>query len=194
MPPPNPFSPILKAWQNWKGLRLPWRKRFLVGSDLQGNTYWEFRDMRAGPDATGRWRRIVQYPRSTHYSEVKVAPQWSQWLRHVREGPPSLEEQRADVARRERMKLLAAEADARWEAKPRVMDDPASHAATGPALASEPGRGEARPGVLEPGPEAPGAAKSSSATPVEDPWKRARGGPSEDWQPEAWNPSKSPKR
>ncbi|KAL8303739.1 hypothetical protein RB597_004858 [Gaeumannomyces tritici] len=187
MPPLNPFSPILKAWQNWRGLRLPWRKRFLVGSDLQGNTYWEFRDVRAGPDAPGpgRWRRIVQYPRSTHYSEVKVTPQWSQWLRHVREDPPSLEEQRADVARRERIRLLAAEADARWEAKPRVMDDPASHAAAGPTLASQPGGGEARPGGLEPGPEAPGAAK------LEDPWKRARGGPSEDWQPEAWNPSKS---
>lgn len=154
--------------------------------------------MRAGPDTTGgRWRRIVQYPRSTHYSEVKVTPQWSQWLRHVREDPPSLEEQRADVARRERMKLLAAEADARWEAKPRVMDDPASHAAAGPALASAPGRG----GLMDPGPEVPGGAESKSkskssgtVSPADDPWKRVRGGPSEDWQPAAWDPSKSSKR
>ncbi|KAM3444793.1 hypothetical protein NHJ13734_001143, partial [Beauveria thailandica] len=39
----NPIGPIGQAWLRWKSLRLPWRKRFLVGFDLQGNTYWEFR-------------------------------------------------------------------------------------------------------------------------------------------------------
>ena len=61
----------------------------------------------------GRWRRIVKYPRSTHYSDVKVPPQWHQWLRYRRRDPPTLTEQVADVARRDRMRTLAAEADAR---------------------------------------------------------------------------------
>ncbi|KLO80071.1 uncharacterized protein LW93_7517 [Fusarium fujikuroi] len=119
----NQIGPVARAWYRWKALRLPWRKRFLVGYDLQGNTYWEFRLTR-GAESNERWRRIVKYPRSTHYSSVKVSPQWHQWLRHTREDPPSIEEQHSDVLRQVRMQKLAAEADARWEAKPRVMDAP----------------------------------------------------------------------
>jgi NADH dehydrogenase [ubiquinone] 1 alpha subcomplex assembly factor 2 len=37
---------------------------------------------------------------------------------------PSLDEQKLDVIRQERMKVLAAKADERWAAKPRVMDAP----------------------------------------------------------------------
>lgn len=28
----QPLSPIRKAWYRWKALRLPWRKRFFIGS------------------------------------------------------------------------------------------------------------------------------------------------------------------
>jgi hypothetical protein len=28
------ISPMLRAWYRWKALRLPWRKRFLVGTSL----------------------------------------------------------------------------------------------------------------------------------------------------------------
>ncbi|CRK40335.1 hypothetical protein BN1708_020709, partial [Verticillium longisporum] len=52
-------------------LRLPWRKQFLIGRDLKGNTFWEFREQRG--DGPGRFRRIVKPPRSTHYSEVNVS-------------------------------------------------------------------------------------------------------------------------
>jgi NADH dehydrogenase [ubiquinone] 1 alpha subcomplex assembly factor 2 len=40
-----------------------------------------------------------------------------QWLRYTREEAPTLEEQRLDVLRQQRMKVLAAEADARWAGK-----------------------------------------------------------------------------
>uniref|UniRef100_L2G1A6 Uncharacterized protein n=1 Tax=Colletotrichum fructicola (strain Nara gc5) TaxID=1213859 RepID=L2G1A6_COLFN len=76
------ISPILEAWYKWKSLRLPWRKRFLIGRDLQGYTYWEFREQRG--DGPGRFRRIVHYPRLTYLSDVKVSPLWHQWLRHTR--------------------------------------------------------------------------------------------------------------
>ncbi|KAI0480150.1 hypothetical protein GGR56DRAFT_255558 [Xylariaceae sp. FL0804] len=134
--PVNQIGPIRQAWYKWKALRLPWRKRFLVGLDLSGNTYWEFRLVRPPRDANpvhpgngrdaedARWRRIVQYPRSAHLSDVAVPPAWHQWLRHRRAAPPSLAEQRADVARRDRARALAAEADARWEAKPSLLDRP----------------------------------------------------------------------
>ncbi|KAK3938491.1 NADH-ubiquinone oxidoreductase assembly factor N7BML [Diplogelasinospora grovesii] len=130
------LSPFAKAWLKWKSLRLPWRRQFLVGQDLHGNTYWEFRDPGApipprssaspGSPSTPpvRWRRIVKYPRSTHYGDVSVSPAWHQWLRHTRPDPPSITEQTAEVARQERMKVLAAAADARWAAKPSYIDAP----------------------------------------------------------------------
>jgi len=118
----TPASPLRKAWYRWKSLKLPWRKRFLVGLDLQGNTFWEFRDTLSSHKY--RMRRIVQYPASTHYSEIIISPQWHQWLRHTRSNPPSLTEQSQDIIRQQNLKVLAAEADARWAEKPSLLDSP----------------------------------------------------------------------
>ncbi|KAF1992577.1 hypothetical protein K402DRAFT_416224 [Aulographum hederae CBS 113979] len=113
---------IRGLWFKWKSLRLPWRKRVLAGQDLAGNTYWEFKDVLNA----GRWRRIVNYnlAQRTAYSEVKLAPQWIQWLRHTRPEPPSIEEQQDDIVRQARMKQLAAAADARWASQPSYLDPP----------------------------------------------------------------------
>ncbi|KAF2468449.1 uncharacterized protein BDR25DRAFT_335316 [Lindgomyces ingoldianus] len=115
----NPGT-IRRLWYNWKMKQLPWRKKWLVGFDLQGNTFWEFKDALH----SNRNRRIVKYSRWTHYSDVNVGPLWMQWLRHTRFEPPSLAEQQANVVRQERIKLLAAQADARWAAKPSALDAP----------------------------------------------------------------------
>jgi NADH dehydrogenase [ubiquinone] 1 alpha subcomplex assembly factor 2 len=120
--PPIAISPLRKAWIRWKSLRLPWRKRFLVGLDLQGNSFWEFRDTLSSHKH--RMRRIAQYPSTTHYSEINISPQWHQWLRHTRSDPPSLTEQSLDLVRQRNLKVLAAEADARWAAKPSLLDIP----------------------------------------------------------------------
>ncbi|KAH8161035.1 hypothetical protein CIB48_g7235 [Xylaria polymorpha] len=91
--------------------------------DPQGNTYYELRQPR-GDMAAGTPRRLVHYPRSTHYSEVRVTPAWHQWLRYQRPHPPTMEEQVAELRRQARIKVLAAEADARWEAKDSLLDMP----------------------------------------------------------------------
>ena len=57
-----------RLWYRWKALKLPWRKQFLVGADLVGNTFWEFKDALHA----GRWRRIVKYSRKAHYGDVKI--------------------------------------------------------------------------------------------------------------------------
>ncbi|KAK8093846.1 hypothetical protein PG997_000531 [Apiospora hydei] len=198
---------VMRAWFRWKSLRLPWRKRFLVGSDLQGNTYWVFRLTGSTPPPTSadspayqssaddtRWRRIVKYPRSTHYSDVQVPPQWHQWLRYQRHEPPSIAEQQADVIRRQRMKVLAAEADARWAAKPSFLDQPQQQQ---PMIATTQDNAQPHPGP---------AMNADTATPAKtaeeekkkqeenDPWKKAATGPSETWQPAPWSPSSSRKR
>ncbi|KFY08595.1 hypothetical protein V492_06097 [Pseudogymnoascus sp. VKM F-4246] len=252
-----PTSSFRKAWLKWKSIRLPWRKRFLVGLDLQGNTYWEFRDTLS----PGRMRRIVDYPSSVQYSDVSshITPAWHQWLRHTRKEAPTLAEQELDVLRQRRVKVLAAQADERWEAKGRLTGGPSMRqmapglgmgdaTATGkPETAGTAGidSGEATRGggaasegkqdtrvaektttstvgsaqdILEreserlrvngaPGPKVytnPGAGSRAEKTarkppatsqpPKEDPWKKARGGPSEDWQPEAWTPGQATRR
>lgn len=218
-PPKIPISPLLRAWFAFKSLRLPWRNKFLVGTspapnshsptqpnppsgmDLHGNTFWEFSP--PGSAATDRRRRIVQYPAKVHHADVTVSPAWHQWLRNTRAEPPSIEEQRADVVRQERMKVLAAEADARWAAKPRVMDAPRPKqeivgAAVGGALRAE-GAEEVEGEVIGRKGEAiedrgdtwermKQQAGRGGGKPVDDPWKRSRGGPSEEWQPEGWQP------
>ncbi|ATY65934.1 NADH:ubiquinone subunit [Cordyceps militaris] len=200
------IGPIGRAWLKWKSLRLPWRKRFLVGFDLQGNTYWEFRLTTRGtgdaaPNGLGeveRWRRIVQYPRATHLSAVKVGPLWHQWLRYTRRDPPSLEEQRGDVVRQARTKVLAADADARWAAKPRVMDAPPPppptlpETTTTPHAETTPLRAESRRRRSSKRPEEMTQARADDDAEDDgkDPWKKARTrGPSEDWQPQAWSPN-----
>ncbi|KAK1637212.1 hypothetical protein BDP81DRAFT_220359 [Colletotrichum phormii] len=188
------ISPILEAWYKWKSLRLPWRKRFLVGRDLQGYTFWEFRESRGnGP---GRFRRIVNYPRSTYLSDVKVSPLWHQWLRYTREDPPTLEEQTREAFRQERMKVLSAQADARWEAKPRLTDAPGQQ--TGQPLPSM-NTAQSQPTALEleaantnakttePPKEEAKPATDAKKKYGKDPWAKASG-PSEGWQPEAWVP------
>ncbi|PFH56019.1 hypothetical protein XA68_17193 [Ophiocordyceps unilateralis] len=172
---------IARAWYGWKALRLPWRKRFLAGYDLAGNTYWEFRLNSRGPPPENHdpsisirgepWRRIVHYPVSTPLSDVKVSPLWHQWLRHLRHDPPSVSEQRDDVLRQHRIKHLAAQADARWEAKPRLLDDDAAAAAAAAARRALP----------------------SKPTPSKQGADDARVGlntraPGEAWQPAAWSP------
>ncbi|KAL2181333.1 uncharacterized protein P884DRAFT_326057 [Thermothelomyces heterothallicus CBS 202.75] len=181
-----PVSPFLRAWYKWKMLRLPWRRQFLVGFDLSGNTYWEFLDRgsrlppRTNPSSQTttttttttttrrrspvRWRRIVRYPRGTHHSAVNVPPAWHQWLRHTRADPPSLDEQRAEVARQERIKRLAAEADARWEAKPKVMEDGAGAGAAQRAAAAAALLGARAPALETDRPLGPGSSSSKFAS------------------------------
>ncbi|KUI64554.1 NADH-ubiquinone oxidoreductase assembly factor N7BML [Cytospora mali] len=204
------ISPLLRSWYKWKALRLPWRKKFLIGLDLQGNTYWEFRDVRGDPsDPAVRWRRIVEYPRNTHFGDVKVPPQWHQWLRYIRVKPPSIQEQHAEIRRQQQIKYLAAEADARWEAKPRYVDAPGqvmgqpvaaleSKAARGGSSTQETqsGEGSTQKDTIASGLEQEqGQQRVQKDSAKDDPWKQPRrGGPSEAWQPNAWTPPPASKR
>ncbi|KAH7062568.1 hypothetical protein B0J12DRAFT_707820 [Macrophomina phaseolina] len=117
MPHPGRFRQL---WYRWKALDLPWRKQWLRGVDLAGNTFWEFKEVYGAQ----RLRRIVKYSRRTHFGDVKLSPQWIQWLRHTRPDPPTVAEQQLDEIRQVRLKQLAADADARWAAKPSALDPP----------------------------------------------------------------------
>ncbi|KAF2036435.1 hypothetical protein EK21DRAFT_105753 [Setomelanomma holmii] len=111
---------LTRAYYQWRMQRFPWRKKWLAGFDLHGNTFWEFKDQLHAL----RNRRIAKYSRQTHYGDVQVSPSWMQWLRHTRFDPPTIAEQQQEVMRQERMKVLASQADARWASKPSALDAP----------------------------------------------------------------------
>ncbi|KKY14378.1 putative nadh:ubiquinone oxidoreductase subunit [Diplodia seriata] len=67
MPQPGRLSQL---WYRWKALNLPWRKQWLRGFDLAGNTFWEFKEVYGAQ----RFRRIVKYSRRTHFGDVKLTP------------------------------------------------------------------------------------------------------------------------
>lgn len=176
-----------------------------TGTDLEGNTFWEFRERGSRVPANGqgqqRMRRIVRYPSATHHGDVAVSPAWHQWLRHVRAEPPSVAEQLADLARREQMRMLAAAADARWEAKPRVDElgdggerrrgEAGGRAAVG-AGAGPDVRVDEEQGRQ---PHRPARGRREGGKEVDDPWKKAKGGSrDEGWQPKAWDPAAGAKQ
>ncbi|EME46007.1 hypothetical protein DOTSEDRAFT_86674 [Dothistroma septosporum NZE10] len=201
-----------QAYYKWRALRLPWRKQWLCGADLAGNTFWEFKDALNA----NRLRRIVRYTRAGHYADIKISPQWSQWLKHTRKDPPSIEEQKYDVARQARMKQLAAEADERWKSIPSYLDAPNKQQPAPATELKDPGgyaeqtEPEEQQGVMNVVEHPDKVAKSSEGQdldegkfkgrtkekkPKENPWQKAsRGKPGEDWQPESWSPAPAARR
>lgn len=60
---------VKQLWYCYKALKLPWRRQFLIGADLSGNTFWEFKDALNA----NRLRRIVKFSRKAHYADVKIS-------------------------------------------------------------------------------------------------------------------------
>lgn len=172
---------LRSLWLRWKMLKLPWRKTFFVGQDLQGNTYWEFRDTLR----PGRLRRMVKYQnRRTHYADVVVSPQWHQWLRQTRADAPSLHEQQQDLVRIAQLKHNAALADARWESKQRYFETPKQTLPEG-APASDIQRND-----LEKAQEAGRRARQSVRDRGQQSKTDTGTNPGQNWQPESWVPGR----
>ncbi|KAJ6149169.1 NADH:ubiquinone oxidoreductase 17.2kDa subunit [Penicillium samsonianum] len=183
---------VNSLWFKWKKLRLPWRKSFLVGEDLAGNTFWEFKDVMNA----ARFRRIVRFDPKTHFSDVQVT-----LAATCPRTPPSIQEQQQDLVRQAQIKQLARLADERWASKASFLDKPktqqqppttqinettlnqpvnAAPAQKAPASATSP----------ETAPKAKPAPAEPKTTKEENPWSKAnKANPGEEWQPEAWSPS-----
>ena len=100
-------------------------------------------------------------------------------------------EQQADVARQRDLKYLVQAADARWTAKPSVLDKPGQKS-------WESGVDERR--IKETlGVDGEASDKRSAGEtiqkdkPKDNPWKVKQGNPGEGWQPDAWSPGLSKK-
>ncbi|KAG7810396.1 hypothetical protein KL921_002891 [Ogataea angusta] len=121
----NRLIPLWKQlYYKWRSLRtIPLRKKFFVGYDLTGNTYWEFFVERKKGI---RPRRLYQPYKPQefivdYYESVPV--QWLQWLRYTRLRPPSLEELVEDKMRIERIQQLAQLKDQQLQYKELQKDE-----------------------------------------------------------------------
>lgn len=200
-------------------LKLPWRSTFLIGmeavktitlnttamrfsdfaagQDLRGNTFWEFKDkMNAN-----RVRRIVRPRGGAHFSDVTISPQWHQWLRHTRHDAPTIQDQQADIGRQAQLKYLAQQADERWASKPSFLDRPREQPqpATLPldprstiAPRTEADQNEGVKSAVDNPVSIPDPPKTTENP---DPSKRTpTGRPSEQWEPQSWNPGSAKSR
>ncbi|KAK9323733.1 hypothetical protein V1517DRAFT_90029 [Lipomyces orientalis] len=107
---------LRSLYLRWKALpKVPFRKRFLIGTDLEGNTFWEWHNL----NNPGRPRRMVELRTAKRdYVDYKLPPQWSQWLRHVRIEPPSIEELMKEEARLASIQAKVQAAEQRWQSVP----------------------------------------------------------------------------
>lgn len=115
------MDPIASKYPYWKRILhkfqsrrdIPFRRKFFVGYDLHGNTYWEF-------TIDGNMQRLRRKLEpfeeklfKADYFET-VPPQWLQWLRRTRYDAPTLQELTNDQIRQQRIKILAQQADRKW--------------------------------------------------------------------------------
>ena len=144
-----------------------------------------------------------------------------QWLRHTRFEPPTVAEQHQDLMRQERMKMLAAQADARWAEKPSALDAPDKQQPVQPLQSKdaesgvtqmnvdegirdraesprqiaqeqpEPATDLTNPEAKDDGP-ATKAKKRMRKEPKDSPWKHAAQG--QEWQPQGWSPAPAKRR
>ncbi|KAK6457042.1 uncharacterized protein RJT20DRAFT_36698 [Scheffersomyces xylosifermentans] len=114
-------DPLAHKYSHWKRLihkfqarrDIPFRRRFFIGYDLHGNTYWEFT---IDGNMHRLRRKMEPYQQQLFKADyfTTVPPQWLQWLRRTRNVPPTLQELISDQVRQSNMKILAQQADAKW--------------------------------------------------------------------------------
>lgn len=92
---------------------IPFRKKFFVGYDLHGNTYWEFT---IDGNMQRLRRKLEPYEERLFKADYfsTVPPQWLQWLRRTRQYAPTLEELTNDQIRQQNIKILAQHAENKW--------------------------------------------------------------------------------
>lgn len=85
-----------------------------MGYDLYGNTYWEFT---IDGNMTRLRRKLEPFKEEIFKVDYfkTIPPQWLQWLRRTRFDAPSLDELVLDQLRQQRLKILAQQADEKWQ-------------------------------------------------------------------------------
>ncbi|KAI8060919.1 hypothetical protein BC940DRAFT_245822 [Gongronella butleri] len=151
----------------YKVNRYPWKKHVLVGTDLDGNEYWEMPNPLGGRDK--RWVQMKDHDDYAVFHQNLLPVQWQAWLRHTRPVAPTIPELVREAQRRALIQQRAKQLDQEWEnRKVQQLPDDA-------AVAQKPAQAE-------------GTAK----TKVTD--TTAPSGQGDTFVPGEWTPSQAPRR
>ncbi|KAG9296885.1 hypothetical protein G9A89_006840 [Geosiphon pyriformis] len=96
----------------WRRASFPWRPSLYVGSDLDGNEYYETKNV-----VNDRHRRLVVLKDNeivSDYTGKEIPVQWQSWLRHTRYDSPTLEELEMANKQRELVIERAKDLDKEW--------------------------------------------------------------------------------
>lgn len=115
------MDPLINKYSVWKRILhkfqsrrdIPFRRKWFIGYDLHGNTYWEFTIDRSNQRLRRKMEPYIEYMFKVDYFNT-VPPQWLQWLRRTRETPPTLSELVEDQVRQQNIKVLAKLVDEKW--------------------------------------------------------------------------------
>lgn len=184
----NKYSYLQRMKHQFQARRdIPFRKRFFIGYDLHGNTYWEFT---IDGNMQRLRRKLEPYRQQLFKADyfLTVPPQWLQWLRRTRNVPPTLDELMADQYRQQRIRALAQQADEKWHLeKLRLEEEHLKSLAAELARAKrDPSAGLEKDGdVIENNDKTENSTKEAQTTqgsdgpqniPLEDPWAAADSG------------------
>ncbi|KAI8098663.1 uncharacterized protein BX664DRAFT_381348 [Halteromyces radiatus] len=93
--------------------RFPWKKNVLVGTDLDGNEYWEMPSPLGG--RYKRWVQMKEHDDYAVFNQNQLPVQWQAWLRHTRTEAPSLQELVQEQRRRLIIQERAKKLDEEWQ-------------------------------------------------------------------------------
>ncbi|KAI0261588.1 hypothetical protein BC834DRAFT_459221 [Gloeopeniophorella convolvens] len=187
-------------------IRSFYRPRYFIGTDLEGNRFFEHPSLTSDPARTRRRVEYKVYDDMWDYigGARRLPVQWTSWLSHTRPDPPTLDELHSDLERQRRVLHNAAVIAARdQEERGRIS---AAHAHveipeptfTSPQITSAVENGgfvEHTAHEVAPAPMAsqnadnpsPGVLPSHSA-------ELPSFGRDKDWQPETWSPQAARRR
>jgi NADH dehydrogenase [ubiquinone] 1 alpha subcomplex assembly factor 2 len=116
----TPFQRLLHKFQARRDI--PLRRKFFMGYDLHGNTYWEFT---LDGNMQRLRRKLEPYQEQLFKADyaLTIPPQWLSWLRRTRVTAPTLEELVSDQLRQERIKILAQAASDKWYLEKQRMEE-----------------------------------------------------------------------
>ncbi|ORZ16285.1 hypothetical protein BCR42DRAFT_414728 [Absidia repens] len=96
----------------YKNAKLPWKKNVLVGTDLDGNEYWEMPSPLGG--RYKRWVQMKEHDDYAVFNQNQLPVQWQAWLRHTRFEAPSIPELIQEQRRRLIIQERAKKVDQEW--------------------------------------------------------------------------------
>ncbi|KAG0186054.1 hypothetical protein DFQ28_008369 [Apophysomyces sp. BC1034] len=106
-------SLLKRLTQEYKASRFPWKKQVLIGTDLDGNEYWEMPNPLGGREK--RWVELKEEPDYALFRQDQIPVQWQSWLRHTRFEAPSIHDLLVEEKRKAIIQERAQRLELEWQ-------------------------------------------------------------------------------